>query len=100
MAQITVTLMPTVLTLREALDVYVKLVSSEMVSHVLLSNLVLHILIKDIGKGYTWCYTIIPCFAADIIEPFLPDFWHCHSYIFQHFDENIFKLVPLVIYLM
>ena len=34
------TLMPTVLTLREALDVYVKLVISEMVSHVLLSNLV------------------------------------------------------------
>ena len=39
-AWITVTLMPTVSTLREALDVYVKMVSSEMVSHVLLSNLV------------------------------------------------------------
>lgn len=50
-AQTTAILMPTVLTLMEVLDVYVELVSLEMVSHVLLSKLNLVGLDSDPGEA-------------------------------------------------
>ena len=34
---------------------------------------------------------MLPCCICT--APCLYDFWHCHPYIVQHFNENVFTLV-------
>ena len=55
-------------------------------------------IIKDVGRGLHMllfvCYHPLPCCICT--APCLYDFWHCHPYIVQHFNENVFTLVLLV----
>ena len=45
-------------------------------------------IIKDVGRGLRMLLTILHCLAAYVYTaPCLYDFWHCHPYIVQHFNE-------------
>ena len=39
------------------------------------------------------CHNLVAC----IHHPSFSSFWHCHAYIIQHFNENVFTLTTLTI---
>ena len=49
-------------------------------------------IIIDVGRGYACYYYCMPSSLVllHIYCPCFPTFWHCHPYILQHFNGNVF----------